>query len=92
MYLDSATISELGALLVKPPLDGTRELVERVWLILGQGNDKHGTDAQTATQHVEAALRHLGRPGIDEETGQPHTAHATARLLLALLQITRRES
>lgn len=63
--------------------------------VLRHGREKHGTDAehwkgQRPDEHVRHALDHVfaardGEP-YEEESGQPHLAHAAIRLLMALTQ------
>jgi hypothetical protein len=61
-----------------------RELHASVDRILLYGNEKHGDADASAQENVEHALAHLAQEGDDEETGEPHWAHAVARLILAI--------
>lgn len=92
MILDSKVITALGEVLSKPPFSGSPELARAVWRILEIGNLKHGTDEQSAIGHTAHAHRHLAAGGIDSDSGEPALAHAAARLLLALLQLTKGQS
>jgi hypothetical protein len=89
MNLNSESITSLGSVLQLKCFQGSDQLVREVWAVLEYGNRKHCDSEPSAAQHVEAALRHLGCRGADEETGQSHRAHACARLLLALLELTK---
>lgn len=60
------------------------ETCTSVLLLLIHGNDKHVDDEASAQEHIEHALAHLAKDGNDEETGEPHWAHAVARLILAI--------
>lgn len=55
-----------------------------VLLLLIYGDEKHAEDETSAQEHIEHALAHLTQQGNDEETGEPHWAHAVARLILAI--------
>ena len=55
-----------------------------VLLLLIHGDEKHADDQASAPEHIEHALAHLAQEGDDEETGEPHWAHAVARLILAI--------
>lgn len=52
--------------------------------LLLHGDEKHAYDEASAPEHIEHALAHLAQEGNDEETGEPHWAHAVARLILAI--------
>jgi len=60
--------------------------------ILKLGNGKHADDEFSIEAHLEAALRHirLGFDELDADSGRPHRHHVIARILLALLAISRR--
>ena len=70
--------------------EGGNKLAVSVLSVLGHGNRKHALDEQTAAEHTEAALRHLTQNGNDSDTGQPHEAHAAARLILAVLALAQK--
>lgn len=89
MILNSAAITGLVSVLWVSPIQGGFNLVRQVMDILDYGNEKHPADGITAVEHLEAAIRHLGRDGNDSETGHPHLAHACSRVLLALIKMTR---
>lgn len=90
MILDSATITKMATSLAVPPLGADHELIRAVWRVLEHGNHIHPDDNTPASEHLEAAIRHLSQDGDDPETKQPCRAHACARILLALFSITRR--
>lgn len=62
-----------------------------VMRVLAFGSRKHPGSpwrAMAASEHFVAAQRHMGRwfsgQRIDDESGEPHLAHAIARLLFVL--------
>ena len=59
---------------------------------LVHGNKKHADDETDAEKHIDRALSHLAKDGNDEETGEPHWAHAVARLILAIETIMQQGS
>lgn len=89
MFLDSSSITSLATLLSTPPLGASLALIRAVFVVLEYGNRIHGDADVDAAEHLRAALRHLQQKGNDAETKLPHSAHACARILLALLSITR---
>lgn len=92
MILDSSNITRLAAMLALAPLSANNRLVGSVLKVLDYGNRKHRNSTTGAIEHLEAAIRHLSHSDIDSETGEPHASHACARILLALLNITRSNS
>jgi len=89
MILDEKSIMALGVLITHHPFKGPARLALQIWEVIEQGNSKHPNDDQTAEEHIEAALRHLRKDGVDEESGLPHQAHVAARCLLGLLALTK---
>jgi len=90
MIIDDTTLISLCDVLVSEPFSLHPNSMSKVWRILKDGNVQHPERRHTAIQHLEAALRHAGATGNDEDSGLPHAAHTVSRLLLALLAICRK--
>jgi hypothetical protein len=58
--------------------------------LLIHGEEKHLENKDSTKEHIEHALAHLEQDGDDDETGEPHWAHAVARLILAIETIIQR--
>ena len=91
MILKTDTILDITTQLLWSPFWAPDHWCASVRRILEAGNLKHGDVRHSAVEHIEHARRHLQFGGLndtpDPESGEPSSAHAAARLLLALLEV-----
>lgn len=89
MRLTTEQLDALHYFLREIGLDTLSKYDNPVVHVLEMGNNKHAGDDEHMFIHIEHAMDHLESNDLDEETGEPHWAHAVARLVLAIEKIVR---
>ena len=91
MKLETRDIITMSSVVLADVFGENHELAGQIDTILHRGNGNHD-EGQSAVTHVEHALEHLKAEGEEPSSKQPHVAHAAARLLLALMMLSRGEA
>lgn len=79
----------LGIYSLMDELGATGDQMVSVAAVLFHGNEKHGGDDDDALLHMSHAESHFLQSGTESESGEPHAAHALARLIMAIAKIVR---